>query len=211
MITIYSNQPVSLATKSALSKEVIATQLGSDTYDTTNTPWFGDLLTVESLFPQWILKEYENNPTNVTIVPVIKNYFRWLFSLEYGYGAQLNWENIRVPLYMNSIFLEALADFYFPGADFSQAPLSSILPNIRTFATKIDANYFNIKGLPESIKYVLCGLLGFGYTDVYVTTTTYCSIQIQVTAAQYDALLEYEAFLATYIIPAGTVVTYEVI
>jgi hypothetical protein len=211
MIATVSNLQVILPVKSYFAVELAATQVGSEFNNTVLTKWFGDLLTVESLFPQWILKEYNDDPSNVTIVGMVKNYFRWLFSLEQGYGAQLDWENIRVPLYMNSIFLEALADFYFTRADFSQEPLASILPNIRTFATKVDANYFNIKGTPNAIKYLICSLLGFSWTDIYVISTSYCVMQIQVSGAQYSSLLQYKTFLEAHVIPAGVVVQYKVI
>ena len=211
MLTIYSNQPTSLYTKSQLSGSLVDVELGSDAKDIDTTKWFGDLLTVDSLFPQWILKEYSNNPTNVTFIPLIKNYFRWLFSLQYGYGAQLNWEKIRVPLYMDSIFLEALADFYFPGADFSQTALNNILPNIRTFSVKVDANYFNIKGTPQAVKYLICSLVGFNIDDVYVVSTTYSSMEIQIRSSEYTRLQTYDLFLREYGIPAGVVLSYRVI
>ena len=212
MIVLYSNQKIELQTKAQLAAESCFTVLGSDFYDTITKPWFGDLLTVQSLFPEWILKSYETDTTSsVTIVPIIKNYLRWLFSQDYGYGAQLNWENIRVPLYMHSLFLEALFDFYFPNANLSSSQLSSILPNLRIFSIKADENYFNIKGTPPAIKYLICALLGFGITEVYVTTTTYSNIQIAVTSSKYDTLQTYKTFLEQHVIPAGIVIDYKVI
>lgn len=208
MITVFNNQKISLETKINLLVSKAIEVAGSEFENINSTKWLGDNLTVESLFQEWILKEYKANTNNVTIVPIIKNYLRWLFSLEYGYGAQLNWENIRVPLYTNSLFLEALADFYFPNADFSQEPLKSKLPNIRKFATKVDNNYFNIKGTPAGIKYVICSLLGFNVTDVYVITTTYANFQINVTSSKLSSLRTYDLFLKTYVYPAGAVVNY---
>ena len=208
---ILSGQPVSLETKVGLTTELAQSLIGSQYQSTTETPWFGDLLSAQALLPQWILKAYEDDPNNVAIVPLVRNYLRWLFSLEYGYGAQLDWENIRVPLFMNSIFLEALADFYFPGADFSATPLSTVLPNIRKFAVKVDANYFDVKGTPSGIKYLICNLLGFDIEDVYVVTTSYVNMQIQVSSAQYSNLIQYQSFLSEYVIPAGIVVEYKAV
>lgn len=209
MIVLYNNQNISLDTKIALAIQNAIAVAGSNYEDTTDTKWLGDDLTVEALFPQWILKAYKDDTQNIAVIPIIKNYLRWLLSIEYGYGAQLNWEHIRVPIYMNSLFLEALADFYFPGADFSQEPLKTILPNIRKFATKVDANYFNVKGTPQAIKYLICSLLGISFNSVYVVTTTYVNLEIQVASAKLSTLTQYDAFLKEYVIPAGMVINYK--
>lgn len=211
MIVLFSNQPVTLQLKSELLALRAKSVLGSDFNDTSDTPWFGDKLTIESLFPQWILKEYDNNPSNVLVTSLVKNYLRWLFSLEYGYGAQLDWENIRIPIFMNSVFLEALADFYFPSADFSIEPLASKLKNIRTFATKVDANYFNIKGTSKAIKYVICGLLGFDWDDIYVNTSSYVTVEIKIASSQVSSFEPFKPFLEKHVIPAGMVVHYSTI
>jgi len=163
------------------------------------------------LFPQWILKAYEDNPNNVTIITLVKNYLRWLLSQEYGYGAQLNWETIRVPLYMNSIFLEAVADFYFPRADFSNEPLKSILPNIRKFSVRANVDYFNIKGSPKAIKYLICSLFGIPWSSLYVVTGTYATIQIKVSSSQNAVLESFKPFIAEHVIPAGITPVYSII
>jgi hypothetical protein len=74
MIVLYSNQKIELQTKAQLAAESCFTVLGSDFRDTILKSWFGDLLTVQSLFPEWILNSYENDTTNsVTVIPIIKN------------------------------------------------------------------------------------------------------------------------------------------
>lgn len=214
MILLFNYQPVSINGKISYLKDRIAVLAGSNQENTfrilnnDNTPWLGDELTIESLFPQWIIKEYDNNPNNVTIIPIIKNYMRWLLSQDFGYGAQLNWENIRVPLYANSLFLEAYADFYFPNADFSQEPLASILTNIRQFSVGARKNYFNIKGTPRAIKYLICSLFGFQWDDVIVAQSTASTLNIGMASAQSSYLDQYKPFLETYVIPAGIVVNY---
>ena len=208
---LFHHIPVTIERKISELVNRVKAAYGSDFYNVNGNYWRGDDLTTQSLFPSWILKEAEDDPDNVTIVQIIKSYLRWLFSQDYGYGAQLNWENIRVPLYMHSIFLEALFDFYFPNANLSSSQLSSILPNLRTFAVKADENYFNIKGTPPAIKYLICALLGFGITEVYVTTTTYSNIQIAVTSSKYNTLQNYKTFLEQHVIPAGIVIDYKVI
>lgn len=210
MIIFFNEQPITERIKVEKLFERAQFLYGSDFFNTQKVPWFGDNLTIESLFPSWILKEYEKTPDNVLIIPIIKNYLRWLMSLEYGYGAQLNWENIRVPLYMNSIFLEALADFYFNGADFSSGALSTILPNIRKFSIKCDANYFNQKGTPEAITYICTSLLGFSVGDVEVYTSNYGLIQINIKSAKYSRFFEFKNFLEEHVIPAGISVSYGV-
>jgi hypothetical protein len=211
MILLLNNQILNVEGKSSFSSELISNQLGSNFNDTDSTPWVGDLLGTEALLPQWLLKAYQDNPRDVTIVPFIKYYFRWLLSQEFGYGAQLNWENIRAPLYMNSIFLEALAEFYFPGFDFSVPLYKNILPNIRKFSTKVDENYFNIKGTPQAIKYLITTLLGFDWNDIFIVSTSPAVFEIQVASDQILELQKYENFLKEYAIPAGVVLTYKVI
>lgn len=209
MISAINSQIVTIDTKTNLAVENAQQTLGSDFNSNSLTPWLGDRLTTASLLPQWILKQYYNNPENIMVVPLIKQYFRWLLSQEYGYGAQLNWENIRVPLYMNEIFLEALADFYFPGADFSSPELNAILPNIRRFGVKADTNYFNAKGTPQSIKYLICSLLGFAWDDVSVVTANYVIVDIRIKAASFSSIDPFKSFINNHVIPAGIVPNYK--
>lgn len=208
MILLLNNQPITLENKVALLSQRVATLLGSDSESNSETPWLGDGLTVNALFPRWIVQAYNDDPTNISVVPIIKNYNRWLLSLDYGYGAQLEWENLRSPLYVNTLFLEALADFYFNGANFNTAPLSSILPNIRRFLINADLNYFNNKGTPESIKYLIVSLLGFDPEDIIVSSSSYCTIQIRVASAEQQNFEAFKPFLQTYAIPAGMIVNY---
>ena len=208
MILLLNNLALSLDTKMNLLSETASTAAGSDYYINLDKPWLGDKITVESLFPQWILKEYSDNPNNVTIVPLIKNYLRWLLSQEYGYGAQLNWETIRVPLFTNDIFLEALADFYFPGADFSTTEFQRIIQNLRTFLIKVDTNYFNCKGTPAAIKYAICSLLGIPWNSMFIDTGAYTTIEIKISTAEQSNLTSYKSFIEKYIVPAGMSVNY---
>jgi len=209
MISVINPQIVTLNTKMNLAVETAQETLGSDFNSNSLTPWLGDRLTTTSLLPQWILKAYGENPNTVMVVPIIKQYFRWLLSQDFGYGAQLNWENIRVPLYMNDIFLEALADFYFPGADFSSSVLNPILPNIRRFAVKADANYFNNKGSAQSVKYVICSLLGFAWNDVSVVTANNVIVDIRIKATSFSSIDPFKTFINNYVIPAGVVPNYK--
>ena len=208
MIFFLKEQPVSYDVKNAITTARANSLYGSDFQNRNDSKWLGDKLTVESLFPQWIIKEYEANPNNIAIIPIIKNYLRWLLSQEYGYGAQLNWENIRVPLFMNSIFLEAVADFYFPNADFSQSHLKPILPNIRKFLVKSDSNYFDIKGTSAAIKYLICSLLGFSISDVIVTTSNFTSIDIKISSLLLSDIEKFKPFISSYVVPAGMAINY---
>lgn len=208
MIIFFNSQPVTELTKIKKLFNQAQVAYGSDFYDLNSINWLGDRLTVESVFPNWIIKEYTNDPNNVLVVPIIKNYFRWLFSLEYGYGAQLDWENIRSPLTINNIFLEALADFYFPNADFSSTPLNSKLSNIRQFLVRADCNYFNLKGTPTAVKYLISSLLGFNWDDIEVYTADSGCIQINVAAASYDDLMTFKNFLEEHVLPVGIPVIY---
>ena len=103
---------------------------------------------------------------------------------------------------MNSVFLEALADYYFPGCDFS-GELNPILPNIRNFAIKADFHYFERKGTTEAIRWVLISLLGMDYNTTKVETAA--SGIIKITG---DVPEVYKSFLNTYVYPAGNQILY---
>lgn len=210
MILFFNEQPVSEDVKVTKIIEKAKALYGSDYYDINKSYWFGDNLAVESLFPNWIIEEYEKNTQNVLVVPIIKNYLRWLFSIEYGYGSQLNWENIRDITAVNPLFLEVFADFYFNGADFSSEPLKSILPQLRKFLINSDLNYFNEKGTPQSIKHLICNLLGFEINDVDVFTSNSCVMNIEITSAKFNELQKYKNFLEEHVFPAGVSVIYGV-
>jgi hypothetical protein len=210
MILFFNNQPVTESVKIQNFLQIAQELYGSDYFDLQNQYWFGDNLTVQALFPTWIMRAYEETPSNVLVIPIVKNYFRWLLSLEYGYGAQLNWENLRTPLFVNSLFLEAYADFYFPNADFSQEPLKSILPNLRKFLINSDSDYNNQKGTPQGIKYLICNLLGLDWKDVEVYTANSCVIQVNVASQYQTTIKNYKAFLEEHVLPAGMSVIYGV-
>lgn len=210
MILFFNNQPVSEQVKIQKMIDRAKELYGSDYYSLQNQYWLGDYLTTEALFPSWIIREYNENQSNVLVIPIIKNYLRWLFSLEFGYGAQLDWEHIRSPLYANSLFLEAYADFYFPRADFSKTPLSGILPNIRKFLANAEKDYNNQKGTPQAIKYLICNLLGFSWDEVDVFTANSAILQVNTTSAKYNNLQQYKSFLEEYVFPAGISIVYGV-
>jgi hypothetical protein len=211
MILFFNAQPVTEEIK--IQKLLARAQelYGSDYFVTQNTRWLGDNLTIDSLFPSWILKEYDENPDNVLVIPIVKNYLRWLFSLDYGYGAQLEWETIRCGLYTNSVFLEAWADFYFNGADFSSSPLKEKLKNIRKLSIQADNNYFNIKGTPAGIKYAICTLFDFSVEDIKVSTANSGIMNINTTSSKMTELKQYQSFIEEHLVPAGISVIYGVI
>lgn len=206
MILFFSNVKVSQSNKILRLVERAKTLYNSDFYDVEKEKWFGDKLTIESLFPSWIIKEYEEN-SNSVIIPIIKNYLRWLFSLEYGYGAQLNWENIRTPLYANSIFLEAYLDFYFYKSDIKE-PSASLLNNMRNFSLNCDTNYFNIKGTPAAIKYLICNLFGVPWDFITVETANSSIINVTIKSDYQINVSPYESFLNQHVYPAGMSVVY---
>jgi hypothetical protein len=207
MIIFFSTQPASVDGKINALIERAKTLYNSDYYDIENEKWLADKLTIESLFPSWIVKAAEDN-SEVLVTKIVKNYMRWLLSLEHGYGAQLDWEKIRTIPLANEIFLEAYIDFYFPGADFSQQNFSSLIPNVKKFAINADANYFNVKGTPQAIRYLISNLLGIPWDSVLVNTSTASIITIKVDSAYYDSILNYKNFLETYVVPAGVSVIY---
>jgi hypothetical protein len=207
MILFFGNQAATEQGKINALIERAKSLYNSDYYDIQNEKWLGDKLTIESLFPSWIVKEAEND-SNVLITKIIKNYIRWLLSLEYGYGAQLDWEKIRTIPLANDIFSEAYLDYYFPGANFNKTGFIDIIPNVKKFAINSDANYFNIKGTPQAVKYLICNLLGFPWDSVVVSTSTSSVMAIKIDSSYYDNLMVYKSFLETYAIPAGISVLY---
>lgn len=208
MILFFGNIPVTESYKIKKMVEKAQSAYASDFYDVSTNRWLGDELTIKSLFPAWILKEYEADTSNVLVVPLIKNYLRWLYSIDYGYGAQLEWENLRVPLYTNQIFLEALADFYFPSADFASEPLSGVLPNIRKFAVWAKPEYWDKKGTIDSFYYLISTLLGIPWNQISITNSGPCAFTIKVGSAYYSDFLQYDTFLRKYVYPVGMTVIY---
>jgi hypothetical protein len=210
MIIFFTTQPASVDGKINALISRAKSLYNSDYYDIENQKWLADKLTIESLFPSWIVKAAEES-SDVLVTKIIKNYMRWLLSLEYGYGAQLDWEKLRTVPLANEIFLEAYLDFYFPGADFSQENFVSLIPNVKKFSINADANYFNVKGTPAAIKYLICNLLGIPWDSVLVSTSTAAVITIKINSSYYDTLMLYKTFLETYAIPAGISVIYTTI
>jgi hypothetical protein len=94
--------------------------------------------------------------------------------------------------------LQGLAEFYFPGEDFSSVGLVEILPNIRRFSIHVDSQYFDIKGTTTAIKYVLVTLLGYDYSTTSVSN--YGSNVIEIIA---DISEEHKSFLQRSVLPAG--------
>ena len=205
MIPLFFNRlPVSIAQKVDLLFQKALQQYGSELYNVGKDKFVGDNLTVESLFPEWILEEYQSNTSNVTIVPIVKQYLRWLFSMKYGYGAYIPWELLRSPLLMPTELLEGLAELYFPGEDFSSDELSDILPNIPKFSIQVDYQYFGKKGTPSGIHYVLTTLMGYDYETTEIVSFSNSVIKIIANVSD-----NHKAFLERSVIPAGMIVIYE--
>lgn len=204
MILLLNNIPVTLDSKISKIVSLASSALGSDFTDVEGERWLGDNLTMEALFPQWIIKESKDDPSNVLIVEIIKSYQRWLFDIERGYGAAVPWETIHVPQKITNKLLLGLADLYFPQFDLSGAEFSEILPNLRKFAINVDANYFHRKGSAEAIHYLLVTLLGIPYESCEVVTGSPGFIIIR---ANVDE--KYKPFLNKCVYPAGVVILYE--
>jgi hypothetical protein len=205
MIPFFFNRlPVTLFEKIDILKNQARIKYGSEIYNVGKDKFIGDNLTTEALFPDWIMKEYKDDPSKVNIVPIVKQYLRWLFSQKYGYGALITWENLRSPIFMDDKLVEGLAEMYFPGEDFSSADLNISIDAIRKFSINVDYHYFSKKGTPDAIKYVLVTLLGYDYTTTKVLTFSNCIIKIigNITDA-------HKTFIEKHAIPAGNVIIYE--
>lgn len=205
MILLFNHIPVSLERKINELIVLAKNEYGSDFYNVNGEYWKGDDLTIQALFPNWVIEESEADPDNVTIVQIIKSYLRWLFSLEYGYGAYIEWESIHSPQKLNTKLLQGLADMYFPGADFTDSSvLSDLLPNLKRFAINVDANYFNKKGNPAGIKYLLTALLDLPQDACTVQTGSPGFIIVRANVPE-----KYKPFLNEHVYPAGTIILYE--
>jgi hypothetical protein len=205
MILLFNKIPVTQERKVNEAVALAKSLYGSEFYNYQGQYWFGDNLTAASLFPNWILEQAKSDPSNVLIVKIIESYLRWLFSEKYGYGGKVDWENIQNPFTINDKFLQGLANKYFPNEDFSSSSdLYDILPNIKKFAIQSDANFFNIKGTADSIKYALCSLIGISPSACEVQTG---SPGFLIVIA--DVPEKYKPFLNRAIYPAGMIVTYE--
>jgi len=204
MILLFNKLPVSLDTKITKMVSLVAETLGSNFYNVSGDRWLGDNLTVDALFPKWIIQKSKEDPSNVLIVDIVKSYQRWLFDIERGYGAAVPWETIHVPQKITDKLLLGLADLYFPQFDFSTDEFSDILPNLRKFSINVDANYFHKKGSLEAIHYLLVTLLGIPYESCEVVTGSPGFIIVRANVQD-----KYKNFLNKCVYPAGIVVLYE--
>lgn len=204
MILLFNNLPIKLKRKVEIMISTAQSVLGSEFFNTAKSRWLGDNLTVESLFPKWIIKKANENPSEVLIVQLIKSFQRWLFDLERGYGAAVPWETIHVPHKISDKLLLGLADMYFPRFDLSGTDFSEILPNLKKFSIKVEENYFRIKGSPQAIQYLLITLLGVPYDACEVVIG---SPGFLIVRANVDE--KYKPFLNKCVYPAGMTVLYE--
>jgi hypothetical protein len=204
MILLFNKIPVTLKRKIQIIVSLAQQALGSEFFNVSGSRWLGDKLTVKSLFPKWIIKKSEDDPSNVLIVEIIKSYQRWLFDVNRGYGAAVPWETIRDSQQIPDKLLLGIADLYFPSEDFSSAPLVNVLPNIRKFAINSHKNYFHKKGSLESIKYLLITLLDMPYDNCEVVTGSPGFIIVRANVPD-----EYKDFLNRSVYPAGMIVLYE--
>lgn len=206
MILLFNKLPVKLKRKIEIIVSLASQALGSNFYDIAGSRWMGDKLTIESLFPKWILKKAKDDPSNVLIVQIIKSFQRWLFDVDRGYGAAVPWEKIHVPNKLNDKLLIGIADLYFPRADFSQTEFSDILPNLKRFSINVDVNYFSKKGTPEGIKYVLVNLLDIPYESCEVMSGSPGFVIIRANVPE-----KYKNFLDKCVYPAGIKIIYETV
>lgn len=205
MILLFNKIQASLEVKIEEMVSSVKSLLGSDFYDLKGTPWFGDKLTVKSLFPNWIYKKSIDDSSNVLIVQIVKSYLRWLFSEEYGYGGKVDWENIQCPYSIKTKLLEGLASKYFPLENFSEdSDLRDLLPNLKKFAIDCDLNYFNVKGSEQAIRYLLVTLLDLPITECKVQTGSPGFIIVRANVPE-----KYKPFLNSSVYPAGTYILYE--
>lgn len=205
MILLFNKIPVTAERKVQEAVILAKSIYGSDFYNYQGQYWFGDNLTTQSLFPNWILEEAEDDSSNVLIVKIIESYLRWLFSEKYGYGGKVDWENIHCPFTINDKFLQALANSYFPNEDFSStSDIADILTNFKKFAIQADANFFNIRGTTDSIKYALCTLIGISADACEVQTGSPGFIIVRAVVPE-----KYKPFLNRTVYPAGTIIIYE--
>lgn len=204
MILLFNKLAVTLKRKIEIMVSTAIAALGSEFFNVSGARWLGDKLTVKSLFPKWIIKKYESDPTNVLIVQIIKSYQRWLFDVERGYGAAVPWETIHVPHKITDKLLLGVADLYFPEQDFSTDELKELLPNFRRFSIKVEENYFRKKGTPDAIQYVLINLLGIPYGSCKVFTGSPGFLIVKA-----DVPDKYKNFLNKSVYPAGMKIIYE--
>lgn len=205
MILLFNKIPVSLERKVAEFVNIVKAAYGSDFHDVEGSRWFGDNLTTDALFPQWIIQNYKEDPNNVVVVQLFKSYLRWLFSIEYGYGAAVPWENMVSVQKVPEKLMLGFADLYFPGADFSSgSDLHDLVPNLKKFILLSEQNYVNNKGTADSIKYLLTTLIGIDQDSCTVQTGSPFFIIVRANVQE-----KYKTFLNKYVYPAGSVVLYE--
>lgn len=204
MILLFNKIPVKLNKKIEIMISKAKEILGSEFFNVAGSRWFGDKLTVQSLFPKWIIQKEKDDPNNVLIVQIIKSYQRWLFDIERGYGAAVPWETIHVPHKLTDKLLLGLADLYFPEQDFSSDVLKPLLTNLKTFSLHVEENYFRKKGTPDAIQYLLVTLLGLPYDLCEVVTGSPGFLIVRANVPD-----QYKDFLNKSVYPAGIEIIYE--
>jgi len=204
MILLFNNIPVTLEQKIKIFTETVKQAYGSDFYDVEGDRWLGDSLTIESLFPQWIISESKKNE-DVLITKIIKSYLRWLFSYTNGYGAAVPWELFRSFNRYPEKFYSAVADYYFPNCDFTvNQYMRDSLSNITKFAIQAEQNYVLKKGTMDSIRYVLTTLFNIPLSElnVYSGSPGFIIIEGNVNNDCKD-------FLNKHVYPAGMQIIYQ--
>lgn len=206
MILLFNKIPVTLKRKIDIILSTAIQALGSNFYDISGARWMGDKISSESLFPKWIMKKANDDPFNVLIVQIFKSFQRWVFDVDRGYGGSVPWEKIHVPHKINDKLLLGVADLYFPRFDFSEPDFADILVNLKKFSINVDVNYFNKKGTPEGIKYLLITLLNIPYESCEVMTGSPGFLIVRANVPE-----KYKNFLNKCVYPAGIKVTYQAV
>lgn len=161
--------------------------------------WDGDKIILKNQFPKWIVQAAVDDPTNAPVLDWFKYYYRWLFSLDYGYGGGFYFTEIRDFMKIPDIFLQALADLYMPGLDFEENP--ELMDGFRKFLLKSKTDYYDIKGRAEGILYTIVTL--FGGTESGSSVISAGGGIIDITT---DMDASYNDMLKSWCCPAGFLV-----
>lgn len=161
--------------------------------------WDGDKIILENQFPKWIVQAWQDDTTNAPVIDWFKYYYRWLFSLDYGYGCGFYFTEIRDFMKIPDIFLQAYADLYMPGLDFSENP--ELMDGFRKFLLKSKTDYFDKKGRDSAILYAATTL--FGGTPEATSVVSVGGGIIEITTDMDES---YNDMLRTWCCPVGFLV-----
>ena len=167
--------------------ETVYRRLRASVFATKN--WDGDILNIESQFPNWIQQQCSADSEAFPVIEFFKYYYRWLFDYDEGYGCGFYLEKIRSILDVKQEILQAYADDVFSKQlDFTEYP--ELVAGFRCFYLLHARDYVNIRGTPTGIEYFIKSIFGAQTANVITINSAEIEIETDVTNTDYQNLIK---------------------